>query len=96
MHVPVPVWPAPGSSAGVAAPRGMQRVCLPASLPPCLPASLQILGVSLVMAGVCLAAWPQGGGSPLDGELSAALVVAMPLGVANCRAVLVPPSRAAT
>lgn len=27
----------------------------------------QVLGVGLVMGGVCLAAWPQGGGSPLDG-----------------------------
>ena len=34
----------------------------------CLPASPQLLGVSLVMCGVGVAAWPQGGGSPLDGE----------------------------
>ncbi len=32
-----------------------------------LPVCLQLLGVVLVCAGVCLAAWPAGGGSPLTG-----------------------------
>lgn len=28
---------------------------------------MQLLGVTLVCTGVCLAAWPAGGGSPLSG-----------------------------
>ena len=50
-----------------------------------LPASQQLLGVSLVMCGVGLAAWPQGGGSPLDGEQSAALGNAPNFATLPCR-----------
>ena len=57
-----------GHGAGGAAPAGRAVVLRPhRSAAIALPRPLQFSGVFLVMAGVCLAAWPSGGGSPLEG-----------------------------
>lgn len=55
-------WRMPARPAGP--PRVQPR---PPSSAPRLAAHPQLLGVTLVCAGVCLAAWPAGGGSPLAG-----------------------------
>ena len=65
-----PCTPAPASLHSL--PRPLPAACSLSSRPsphprPSPPPCPQLLGVVLVMGGVCLAAWPAGGGSPLTG-----------------------------